>query len=298
MTRVACHSDLGFRPNQEDAGAAFIMSTTTPVPRDGAAFLVFDGVGGNAGGQLASSIALREVASRLNGALTATSLTDQTSPLSAEFLKEALNDALGSANRAILARADQEPALRGMATTAVCTLIMDGMLVVAWAGDSRCYLCRVGGITRLTRDHSEAEELVEAGVLDPQEAECHPLAHTITKYVGQAAAFQPDVRVSEIETGDVVLLCTDGLTDVLSDEAISAQVAAGRAGAFPWEELPRHLTEAALQAGTMDNVTVVACEYQPANILLPQQFHRTVTEAYASECARVFHNLEEEHSNV
>ena len=142
MTRVACHSEDGLRPNQQDAGAAYIINTTTPVRRDGAALWVFDAVGGNAGGQVASTIALREAAPRVHAALAAALLPERESPVPGEFLKEAMQDALSSANDAILERIEQEPALRGMATTAVCALIVDGILVVACLGFAA--LCQMG----------------------------------------------------------------------------------------------------------------------------------------------------------
>jgi serine/threonine protein phosphatase PrpC len=164
----------------------------------------------------------------------------------------AVNRALQDANRALIARAaDQGPgALIG--STVVTLLIHDGHYACLWAGDSRAYLCRRGGLSRLTQDHSLVQEMVAAGALTPEQSRTHARANVITRAVGVAPTLKLDMLHAAVEPGDVFLLCSDGLTGVVEDVEIEAVLAAGAL-----EPAAEALMQLALERGARDNVTLV-----------------------------------------
>jgi protein phosphatase len=176
-----------------------------------------------------------------------------------------------------------------MATTVVCATVGEAGLHVAWAGDSRCYLYSGSVLRQVTQDHSEVERLVDLGLISREDAKVHPLRHTITRYLGQAEGFAPDTVHHALSSGDVVILSTDGLTDVVSDRAMAEEIGSYHAGRFRFEELPDRLVERALQAGTHDNVTVLVCGYK---IDVPSS--KTMTGAYPVALSGVFRSLSEE----
>ncbi len=140
-------------------------------------------------------------------------------------------------------------------TTVVALLIRDGHFACVWAGDSRAYLWRRGALTRLTRDHSLVEELVQAGTITEAEAEHHPHANVITRALGaDLEALELDKSRGPLETGDRLLLCSDGLSKVLPASALAAILAEDEDAAA------ERLVLAALTAGTTDNVTAVTIE--------------------------------------
>ena len=110
--------------------------------------------------------------------------------------------------------------MKGMSTTLVCALIFNNTLYVAWAGDSRCYLYRRETLRQLTADHSEIQRLIDAGLINSKDAKSHPLAHTIYSYIGIKDGLVVGTGTYPLFTGDVVIICTDGLTDVVLDETI------------------------------------------------------------------------------
>jgi protein phosphatase len=202
------------------------------------------------------------------------------------------------ANEAILRQASEHPELKGMATTAVCALVVNGVLYVAWLGDSRAFLFSGGRLRQLTQDHSEVQRLVNAGLLEAAQARFHPAAHVIYRYLGSKEGFSPSTQTCRISAGDVILLCTDGMTDVLDDQEIAAHIQSCKAGQYPFDDLPRRLARQALEAGTGDNVTVLCCEYSPEPISEPRSFGRTLTGAYPAELAKALHHLAKENRHV
>lgn len=283
MTRAASHIDRGLRENLEDEARAVIIMKT--VPRQGEVVMLFgaDGAGGHNAGEVASAMAADRVLAVLAACLAA-------NPLGAEagVITEVLLQSLRYANEAIVAEAAASAERAGMATTIVVGVIAAGTLHVAWAGDSRCYLYGEGGLRRLTRDHSQCQRLIDLGLLSPVDAQFHPLCHTIDRYLGQAEGFEPEVMACRIVTGDMVLLCTDGLTDVLSDDQIAEVVRAYETGRCGLEDLPVRLVEAALAAGATDNVTALCCEYQPADLPEAYSLNMTLTGAYPVALMNVF----------
>jgi serine/threonine protein phosphatase PrpC len=208
-------------------------------------FAVADGLGGHQGGEVASAMAIEPLA-----ALDGRAFADATEAA------EALAGAVREGNRAIIERAGADSALWGMGTTVTAAAVAGGRAVqLAHVGDSRAYLLRGGGpLRQLTDDHTAVAEAVGRGLLTRAQAAVHPQRGVVTRAVG----LDPDLRVDtppplELEAGDQVLLCSDGLTEVVDDDRI-AEVLASQADG---DGACRALIAAANDAGGPDNVTIV-----------------------------------------
>jgi PPM family protein phosphatase len=283
--RVAAHTDRGPRENLEDAAGACAI---TPMAGGRVEILlVLDGVGGNLGGEVASALGLAHLSARLTAVF---SMPGYGAPAPDDVINELIK-AFEAANEVILQQASQNGQLTGMATTAVCVVIVNGQAYFAWVGDSRCYLSRNGILWQVTRDHSAIQQLIGSGVIEAGDAKFHPLAHTITRYLGQATGFAVGTAARRIRPGDLIILCTDGLTDVLTEDQIARRVADCRRGDFDIDDLPRQLVNEALDAGTSDNTTVLCAHYLPSR---PDEFppsDMTLTGAYPVELATVMQQL-------
>ena len=201
-------------------------------------FAVADGVGGGPGGEVAARLAVDALAAGTATALTAGDLRVLAGDASA-----AVHDAAGA-----------DPALSGMGTTLTAGLFLpDGRLAIAHAGDSRAYRVRGASPEALTDDHALVAQLVVGGVITPAQAEAHPLRNLLTRALGRDRDTDFDVFVVDVEPGDVFLFCTDGLTKMLTGDAIAAIVA----GAPSLNDAALALVRAANAAGGRDNVTVV-----------------------------------------
>jgi PPM family protein phosphatase len=209
-------------------------------------FAVADGLGGHRGGEVASAMAVEPLAD-LDGREFA----------GADQAAEALEGAIRSANQAILRQSRADPELWGMGTTVTAAAVAagGGVLQLAHVGDSRAYLLRTGApLRQLTTDHTLVAEAVERGLLTRQQAAVHPQRGVVTRAVG----LDPDVQVDlpeplELAPGDQVLLCSDGLTEVVDDD----QIAGVLAGEADGSDACGALIAAANRAGGPDNVTVV-----------------------------------------
>jgi PPM family protein phosphatase len=218
------------RPSNEDA---FGYSVERGV------YVVCDGMGGAAAGEVASSLAVDEVMRRLTADIPA-----ESPPAGAE-------QAVAAANQAIFTRAQRSNNLSGMGTTLVALLANERHAWMVNVGDSRGYRLRNGRLEQITLDHSLVEEQVRMGRLDRSEALRSPLRNVITRALGTQSAVTPDLFALDTEPGDLFLLCSDGLTRELSDALIETLL---RSGA-PLEELCTRLVAAANQAGGHDNIT-------------------------------------------
>jgi protein phosphatase len=212
-------------------------------------FAVADGLGGHQGGEVASAAAVEPLA-----ALDGRELAD---PAEAA---EALAEAVRQANAAILDRAAGDPGLWGMGTTVTAAAVAgDHHLQLVHVGDSRAYLFRDGSLEQLTTDHTVVGELVRRGRLTPEQAAVHPERSILTRAVG----LDPRVPVDtpdplELAPGDQVLLCSDGLTEVVPDVKLAQLLAADPDG----DATCRSLIDAANSAGGPDNITVVLVRVQ------------------------------------
>jgi serine/threonine protein phosphatase PrpC len=222
-------------------------------------FVVADGMGGHTGGETASALAIDSVESFV---LETLKWFAQCKGKEQDHVLADFQNALGHANARVLAEAEDRPELHGMGTTLTLAYSLNDELFVAHVGDSRCYLCRDKSLFRLTRDHTLAEELVQHGALPPEEAARHAWRHIITNAVG---ANTPEIKVEvhkvHLESGDRVLLCSDGLTNMVSDEMICQVL---QTEADP-EQACRQLVMRANGAGGTDNITAVVAHFQAAD---------------------------------
>lgn len=245
--------------------------------------VICDGVGGQEGGEVAAEITTKT----LIGGITSNLLNQcgmiDAAPLTPQIIETALRDTMETANRNVLRQAAKMPKLARMATTAVCALAIGDCLYVTWIGDSRAYVYTEGTLRRLTRDHSELQHLIDAGCLDPTQATSHPRAHRITRCVGQAEGFQADLTTHRLTAGDIVLLTTDGLTDVLDDSQIGQTIDQAALGHASLDETARSLVRAAHEAHTSDNTSVLLFEPVPAIEIL----ERTRTGAFPAVFAKI-----------
>jgi PPM family protein phosphatase len=167
-------------------------------------------------------------------------------------------EALQTADACVYAAAAKEPGLRGMGTTLTMAYSRGSDLFVAHVGDSRCYLYRLGVLHRLTHDDTLVNEMVENGLIPPEKAANHTFRHIITNVVGgPRPGVHAEVHRMGLEPGDVLLLCTDGLTGMLTDDRIATTIATMTSPQEACEQLVRIANE----QGGEDNVTVVVARY-------------------------------------
>jgi serine/threonine protein phosphatase PrpC len=234
-------SDIGCqRQNNEDQYAYWEPVADEEFARKGRLAIVADGMGGHEGGQEASRIAVETIqevfADTVDG--------DPQSLLLAGFQ---------AAHQRIVQYADGHPELHGMGTTATAIALVDHELFYAHVGDSRLYLVRGAGISRVTHDHSYVGRLVQNGIISSAEAETHPQRHILTAALGAGGEVSPEAPPQPIalQKGDVLVLCTDGLWSLLSENEIQTIVA----GNEP-PQACQALIKLTKDRGGPDNITV------------------------------------------
>ena len=207
--------------------------------------VVCDGMGGANGGNVASAIAVEQIEAHLT-ALDAEGMA-------AGSVKSLLVNAIYRANRAIYQRAKEEPALRGMGTTAVVLLAAEGRLHVVHVGDSRAYLKNGRGLTQITVDHSYVQDLVNFGQITKEEARTHPRRNIITRVLGVHDYVEADYSMWDFLPGDIALACTDGLTGYMEDGLLEEYITGhGQNGRV----LTQKLIDFAVEKGGTDNITI------------------------------------------
>ena len=264
-------SDRGHvRPGNEDhfyvaRFGRYLERLCTNVPEDelpprfdetGYAAIVADGIGGSAAGEVASKLAITTL---INLAL---GTPDWILRLDGDALPQKVQrrfqERFGQIQAVLADQASADAALHGFGTTMTMALSLGRDLFVMHLGDSRAYLLRQQRLRRLTRDHTVAQALADRGLLAPHEAATSRLRHVLTKALGARDGYaDPDVEEVTLQDGDSLLLCTDGLTDMVPDEGIVQVLAGGD----PAEGACRRLVEEALAAGGKDNVTAVVARY-------------------------------------
>ena len=217
-------------------------------------YLVADGMGGHAAGEVASKLAVETIETFVRDTQHADVNTTWPFPYDPELTLDGnrLKAAFRLANRRIAAAMEGNETLRGMATTAVAVLAWKGTPVVAHVGDSRIYLWRSGQLGQVTEDHSWVSEQVRAGVLSETDARRHPWRNVVTRALSGGDDPEVDVRAIELEAGDCLILCSDGLSGVVPPE-LFAQILKK---STDLEETCRALVDAANSAGGPDNITV------------------------------------------
>ena len=209
-------------------------------------FIVADGMGGHAAGEVASEMAVQIVGQRL---LTVASVHDADAvPVLTESLKEA--------NREIYRRMLVERDKQGMGTTASALIVSAHGFLIGQIGDSRVYLLRDGVLSQLTKDHSYVQEQVDAGILTPEQARYHPYSNVITRCVGSNDEVEVDVFAGPVCAGDLFLVASDGLTGMLDDGQIARLLSAN---AGPGRKVDALIDEANGHGG-LDNITAIVVE--------------------------------------
>ena len=160
--------------------------------------------------------------------------------------------AFDNANRAVYEKATSDPEVLGMGTTGVCALQRGNLAHIVHAGDSRAYLWHGGAIRQLTRDHSMVQQLVDSGQITREQAALHPQKNLITRALGVSANIVPEYNRCEVVPGDLLLLCTDGLTNMVPDAELALLL---QESAF--FDAPGVLVDRALKGGGQDNITVL-----------------------------------------
>jgi protein phosphatase len=236
------------RPNNEDSML---------VDLENQVFIVADGMGGHAAGEVASALAV-EVLHRI--LISQDEDPEQTRLVRhddymerSDELRELLRYGMNQASIHIRQHMMTDPKTRGMGTTAVMLVFERDRAHVAHVGDSRAYLCRDNRLLQLTRDHTVVQQEIDAGRLTPDLAKLVPHKHILTQSVGFHGPVEPDTSTRVLQDNDVFILCSDGLTDVMTDADIVDVITAN-----PSDMVADILVEEAIAKGTQDNVTVVA----------------------------------------
>jgi PPM family protein phosphatase len=236
--KAAARSDMGrVRTNNEDSFLA---------DPDRGLFIVADGMGGITGGEVASALAVSVVSECLRGRISA-------SASSADVLA-ALEGALVEADSKIKERTRLQSELSGMGTTIILTLVRGDSVSIAHVGDSRGYLVRGASIRRLTEDHTVVAQIVRSGMITDDEARTHKLKHVLSQALGSSPSPVPGLQSLRLHAGDAVILCTDGVTDMVDDEEL------GRIVQDCGEDVDlacRQVVARANENGGRDNITVV-----------------------------------------
>lgn len=221
-------------------------------------FLVADGMGGHQAGERASAIAVAAIEQFTLNTFRWFFASD--SPGAQKVLAQ-FQSALSEADDRIFAEAAENPELAGMGTTLTMAFQLGAQLCIVHVGDSRAYLYRRGQLHQLTKDHTLVAELVRSGAIQPDEVAGHHLRHVITNVVGGPhAGVKVEARAFEVQAGDRLLLCSDGLTEMVTNDAITSVL---EAQPQP-EAAAKLLLDQANGAGGKDNITVVIVRFDPA----------------------------------
>jgi serine/threonine protein phosphatase PrpC len=219
--------------------------------------LVADGVGGAAAGEIASRTAIQALVDLVIETPDWIMRLDE--PLAREVLAR-MERRFQQVKETLVERAKADPALKGMGTTMTVACSLGPVLLTAHVGDSRAYVLRKGGrLERLTRDQTMAQSLADSGAITQAEVATSPYRHVLTSALATRGAFvQVELKRTHVDDGDQVLLCSDGLTEMVPDDAIARELAAPG----PSAGVCRRLVDLALEAGGKDNVTVVLSRYR------------------------------------
>ena len=227
---------------------------TLAIRNDLQLWVVADGMGGHAGGEVASRIAVETITRHVASHAPLSKIEEDHSPTHESHMVHAIE----SANQAIREEAQHETSLHGMGTTVVTVRILNGptrsYATVAHAGDSRLYLFRGGKLTLWTRDHTLMEERLELKLMTPEQVRTHPLRHVLTKGLGIDPQVMPTVSTYALDPQDLLLMCSDGLTKMLTDEEIQVLLLKAHTSSA---DLPDLLVKTANRLGGEDNTTVL-----------------------------------------
>ena len=236
-----CQTDVGLKRNNNQD---FVYASNHNVGTLAGLLIVADGMGGQAAGDLASRLCVE-------------TMVDSIQASSRTGAVRVLSEAIRTANAAVTSRAASDPALDGMGTTLVAAVPENGSLIIANVGDSRMYLIDDDRIDQITHDHSLVEEMVRAGKLKREQARNHPKKNIITRAIGEPGDPEIDFFDVALNRGDIALLCSDGLSNMVEDEQIFRIVR--NSGSL--QEAGGKLVDAANRAGGRDNISVVLAKF-------------------------------------
>ena len=214
-------------------------------------FIVADGMGGHAAGEVASEMAVHIVADELG----------QYRGLNDEELATRMHNAIRKANEAIFSRTLSEHDKRGMGTTLTALVLLPDRYLIGQVGDSRAYLLRSDRLRQITKDHSYVQEQVDAGLLTPEQARVHPYSNVITRCVGAGMEVTPDIYFGALESEDLLLLASDGLTGMLEDEQLRRLL---KSDGGPQRAVDQMITEANRRGG-LDNITAIVIRIETSD---------------------------------
>lgn len=241
--RIVAKTDIGMkRASNQDSYAA------GELPGSVAWAVVCDGMGGAAGGNVASSTAVKLISERISSSYRI--------GMSTNSIKNMLISAIAAANISVYDISKSNEELNGMGTTVVTAIVADGVVCVAHAGDSRAYILSNGQLRQLTKDHSFVQEMVDIGRLTPDEAKDDPRKNIITRALGVGEELRIDFCEEEVGNEDVLILCTDGLTNFVEPKEIYELTNDGK-----FYEYAERLVERANKNGGGDNITIVTVSY-------------------------------------
>ena len=264
--KITAMTDVGLvRTNNEDN---FVAITDLSVPGStwksdeicqlgelGALLVVADGMGGMNAGEVASEIAISTVKEIFSENITEKVLS------SGKSIVAFMNDAIATADKRIKSEGKKRPETKGMGTTIVIAWLYKGLLYVSWCGDSRAYVYNAeSGLVQITKDHSYVQELVDKGVIRPDEAFDFPESNVITRCLSHSSLKAEPDNIPEpyqVAAGDIILLCTDGLSGMIRDNAIASIIADNLNS---MGNCASALIDAAKAAGGTDNITVDLCQ--------------------------------------
>ena len=217
-------------------------------------FIVADGMGGHAAGEVASEMAVQIVELELKGAAS-----DLANQATAQQAGDKVAAALRKANRNIHDRTMHEVDKQGMGTTASVLVVSPSRYLIGQVGDSRVYLLRDGSLQQLTKDHSYVQEQVDAGFLTPEQARYHPYSNVITRCVGASPDVEPDIYKGEVRVGDLFLVASDGLTGMVDDRRLQTLLLSRTE---PERKVHLLISEANGRGG-LDNITAIIVQVAP-----------------------------------
>ncbi len=207
-------------------------------------FILADGMGGYNGGEVASSLATESAKSYIEDNFNKIEHTKDS-------ILELIKKAIEYANTVVFEKSKSVPELEGMGTTLDVCFIYNNKIYIGHVGDSRIYRIRGELIRKLTKDHSYVQQLVEDGKITREEANHHPKKNMLIKALGCTAYVEPDIRARNLEVGDILVMCSDGLTNMVEEKEIYQVVKQNP------QTAPKTLVDLANQAGGYDNITVV-----------------------------------------
>lgn len=238
--KIVAKTDKGLvRENNQDAYAV------GELPGEVAWAVVCDGMGGAAGGNIASALAVKVISDKIT--------SSYNEKMRDSSIKNLLDSAITAANIEVYDMAYSRPDLKGMGTTVVAVVVRDNVAHIAHAGDSRAYIVNKDGVEQITVDHSLVQNLVDKGEITKEEAEHHPNKNVITRALGVDKRIDVDFSEVDLQENETLILCTDGLSNCVNNAEIADDIKDGQYYAFA-----DRLVKRANKNGGNDNITVVA----------------------------------------